>query len=179
MKSRATKKSTRPFRRLTWLKRIFFIFLISSFIQCGEEEPSPWVGQYEVAAKIYFNGKLESEGPFSILVGDIPHLFILSPDELFEIVLVNNPQQLTLFGAFAEKDKDATGMETGSYNHLDYTTTLYAASQTAEEVRVEYKSTSMEYDRSVTSPSLRYIGPYRKIDSKNRDCRKLVPHCKE
>lgn len=168
------------------MKRALYMFLVLILaVGCGtsEKEPSKWVGRYEFETTVYHAdaGKVRPPyqgGRLTYVVGDVPHLFAHG-SRLLETVLVNNDEQLTIFGPEAGKAIDATGRETGDFIHMDTTITFYARSQTAEEVLLSYRSETAAFDRSATGEINRSVGPYRKVNSKNTDCRKLEPPCKE
>ena len=145
--------------------------------QCGGDEPkhSPWVGTYQFA--VYVNNSFQYNDNVKILIGDIPHLFLFASGGAYEKILANSEKKFSAFQPLAFTN--STSLGPSLWSHLDSTITLESDNQTVEEILVQYRSPVMEYDHTVPPDyTMKKVGRYRKLDSKNHDCRKLNPPCK-
>ncbi len=154
--------------------------------------PSKWVGTYEVQAREYRFGKLQTDAPVSKLtfvIGDIPHLFI-DPNvtsgltgigRVADLVISNTNEKLSILDPLSQPSNDGTGQPIyGEYSHNDNRFVLYASPATAEFIIIDYHSRKEAPDlNAVGDNGYSYRGPYTKISNRNHDCRDYQPPCTE
>lgn len=165
---------------------------LTTLLSCGEDSrpaPSAWVGAYTVTSKHFENGKaLDGTDVAYYRIGGTPRPFICLNAQagtgcvVYGDLVENTASEIAFFAPSATHSVENGLPIPGQYDHLDLTVTLYAKTQTAEVLTLQYTTNSPDYSRPPPSQSIffttRDTGSYTKTDSNDSDCRKYAPPCK-
>lgn len=171
--------------------RVFVFVAMMALSSCGEKpkpKRSPWVGSYTIENRHYENGKPYAGNDLAYYrIGDVPRLFICLNAQVgtgcvvYDNVVENANAKLTFYSPSATHSEQNGLPIPGRYDHFDLTVSLYANTQTAEVVTIQYTTNSLDSSRAPAPSSIvftsRDTGSYIKTNSNNSDCRKYSPPC--